>query len=67
MVLALWESECASILAYNSDILPAESRKPLTSNVTQRRRKVDKIYSREECFHVDERAHGLDVVAAQDG
>ena len=62
--LPLGKTERASILAQNSDILPAKAFEALTSNITERGGEIDEVDLIEELVDGEESGHGLDVVSA---
>jgi hypothetical protein len=62
-VLVVLQAKLASILADNSNILPAKSLKSLPGNLAKRRREVDEVDAREEFGDVDVLLHGFNVPA----
>lgn len=62
--LLLGETERAGILAQNGNILPSQTLKALTGNITERGREIDEVNLIEEPFHWEKSGHGLNVVSA---
>ena len=60
----VFQSELASILANDLDILPAQSVKTLPSDFAQGRGEIDEIDTGEEVRDIDEFSHSLDVEAS---